>query len=197
MTSLMTRALIVVDVQNDFCEGGSLAVEGGADVAFRLNLLLRSWHEARREDRTYDVVVATQDHHIDPGPHFSDKPDFVNSWPPHCVVGTDGDAFHPNLDPQPFESIFFKGEYAAAYSGFEGRNRDGMLLGDWLRQRGVDSVDVCGIATDYCVRATALDAARAGFTTTVLVDLSAAVAPDRVDETLDELRTRGVIVGDR
>jgi len=86
--------------------------------------LLHRWQDAEPEDRQYDVIVATRDHHIDPGSHFSDNPDFVESWPPHCVVGTDGAAFHPNLDPQPFHAVFLKGEHQAAYSGFEGKSAD-------------------------------------------------------------------------
>ena len=121
----MARALIVVDVQNDFCEGGSLAVSGGADVAFRIGELLHKWHEDDPADRQYAYVVATRDHHIDPGDHFSDHPDYVDSWPRHCVAGTDGVSFHPNLDPQPFDAIFNKGEFAAAYSGFEGKAHEG------------------------------------------------------------------------
>ena len=155
----MTRALIVVDVQNDFCEGGSLAVAGGAEAAFRINGLIHAWHEAEPRDREYDVVVATRDHHIDPGDHFSEQPDFLDSWPAHCVVGTDGAAFHPNLDPQPFDAVFLKGEHQAAYSGFEGKAADGTDLDSWLKSHGVDEIDICGLATDYCVRATALDAA--------------------------------------
>lgn len=191
----MSRALIVVDVQNDFCEGGSLAVTGGADVAFRIGELLHLWHEAEPEDRAYTYVVATRDHHVDPGDHFSDRPDFEHSWPRHCVVGTDGVSFHPNLDPQPFDAIFDKGEYAAAYSGFEGKTGDGSGLEDWLRARGVDNVDVCGIATDYCVRATALDAARAGFSTTVLTELTAGVAPATTRQALAELAGAGIRIG--
>ena len=183
----MTRALIVVDVQNDFCEGESLAVSGGADVAARIGALLGG-------DHGYDAVVATRDHHIDPGGHFSDAPDYVDSWPAHCVVGTGGEDLHPALQPRPFDAVFHKGEYAAAYSGFEGADDQGRALAAWLRERGVDRVDVCGIATDYCVRATALDAEREGFATTVLVDLTAAVAPDRVDDTLAALETAGVTV---
>jgi nicotinamidase/pyrazinamidase len=162
----MTRALIVVDVQNDFCEGGSLAVPGGARVASDIGELLHHW--SRRDDQapSYDVVVATKDHHIDPGEHWSDQPDFAETWPVHCRVGTDGEAFHPNLDPQPFDAIFLKGEHAAAYSGFEGRTTGGLGLAEWLRTHDVDQVDVCGIATDYCVRATALDAVGNGFATT-------------------------------
>jgi nicotinamidase/pyrazinamidase len=195
----MAKALVVVDVQNDFCEGGSLAVAGGADVALRIGSVLHERTTAdpsdpKYRDWMYDFVVATRDHHIDPGPHFADEPDFVDSWPRHCVVGTDGEAFHPNLDPQAFDAVFLKGEYQAAYSGFEGRDRDGSDLEAWLRERAVEQVDVCGIATDFCVRATALDAAHAGFTTRVLLDLTAAVAPAQLPETIQLLTSSGVSV---
>ncbi|MDQ7992662.1 MAG: isochorismatase family protein [Propionicimonas sp.] len=182
----MSRALIVVDVQNDFCEGGSLAVAGGAAVASEISGLLGG-------DHGYDHVVATQDHHIDPGAHFSATPDYVDSWPPHCVAGTPGAQFHPNLANRPFEAVFTKGEYAAAYSGFEGTS-GGEGLASWLATHGVDSVDVVGIATDYCVRATALDAARAGLRSRVLLDLTAAVAPQRLDQTLADFAAAGVAV---
>lgn len=191
----MARALIVVDVQNDFCEGGSLPVGGGADVAFRISEVLREWQDAAldpREQADYEFIVATRDHHIDPGDHFSDRPDFVHSWPRHCVAGTDGAAFHPNLDPQPFHAIFDKGEYVAAYSGFEGRSHDGVPLTDWLRERGVRNVDIVGLATDHCVRATALDAARNGFATRVLLGMTAGVAADSTARALAEMRAAGV-----
>ena len=184
---MSTRALVVVDVQRDFCEGGSLAVAGGAAVAAAIDTLLRGPHG-------YDHVVATLDHHIDPGDHFSATPDFVDSWPPHCVVGTPGVELHDDLTYRDFEAIFDKGEYAAAYSGFEGRSRDGETLVAWLSEHGVDRVDVCGIATDYCVRATAVDAAKAGFTTTVRLDLTAAVAPDRLPAALAAWSEVGVQV---
>ena len=112
----MARALIVVDVQNDFCEGGSLPVEGGARVASEISELLHHWSRQDPKAPAYDVVVATKDHHVDPGAHWSSHPDYVDSWPEHCKVGTDGEAFHPNLDPQPFDAVFFKGERRAAYS---------------------------------------------------------------------------------
>ncbi|PVG81083.1 nicotinamidase [Nocardioides gansuensis] len=188
----MARALIVVDVQNDFCEGGSLPVSGGAQVAADIGALLHRWTAKGPDAPAYDVVVATKDHHIDPGGHWSREPDFVDSWPVHCKVGTDGEAFHPNLDPQPFDAIFLKGEHQAAYSGFEGRTTDGTPLADWLRGHGVDTVDVCGIATDHCVRATALDAVREGFTTQLLNHLCAGVAEDTTAAALDEMRTAGV-----
>ncbi|WP_166352850.1 isochorismatase family protein [Phytoactinopolyspora limicola] len=188
----MTRALIVVDVQNDFCEGGALAVGGGADTAFAIAEVLQQWHDADPTDRTYTYVVATRDHHIDPGEHFSDQPDYVTSWPPHCVANTDGAAFHPNLDPQPFDAIFNKGEYSSGYSGFEGRAQDGSGLADWLRQRDISNVEVVGIATDHCVRATAVDAARHGFATTVRLDLTAGVAPDTTERALNNMRSAGV-----
>ena len=188
----MTRALIVVDVQNDFCEGGSLPVAGGAQVAHDIAEVLRHWTRKDLDAPDYAHVVATKDHHVDPGAHWSADPDYADSWPVHCRVGTDGEAFHPNLDPQPFDAIFLKGEHAAAYSGFEGREAAGSGLADWLRARQVTEVDVCGIATDYCVKATALDAAAAGFATRVLSKLCAGVAPDTTAAALDQLRSAGV-----
>ena len=188
----MARALIVVDVQNDFCEGGSLPVSGGARVAAGINDLLHRWHAQADDAPAYDVVVATKDHHVDPGSHWSLKPDFVDSWPVHCKVGTEGAAFHPNLDPQPFDEVFYKGEYEAAYSGFEGRTSSGDPLTDWLRARQVEEVDVCGIATDHCVRATALDSAGEGFTTRVLTALCAGVAEESTAAAITELAGAGV-----
>jgi nicotinamidase/pyrazinamidase len=182
----MANALIVVDVQNDFCEGGSLPVTGGAAVAAAVTAHIAAGG--------YDHVVATRDYHVDPGAHFSESPDFVTSWPVHCVAGTPGASFHPELDVAGIEAVFSKGAHAAAYSGFEGAAPDGRALAGWLRAHGVGTVDVVGIATDHCVRATALDAAREGFATTVLVDLTAGVAPSTVDAALAELRSAGVAV---
>lgn len=186
----MTRALIVVDVQNDFCEGGALAVTGGAAVAASINELLQS-------DHGYDVVVATADHHVDPGAHFAAEPDYVDTWPPHCVAGTPGADFHPNLTFRDFDAVFHKGQHAAAYSGFEGTDADldDVPLEKFLRDHAVTDVDVCGIATDYCVRATAEDALRLGFDTTVLVDLTAAVNPDAVPALVEAWEEAGIWVG--
>jgi nicotinamidase/pyrazinamidase len=180
----MSRALIIVDVQNDFCEGGSLAVRGGADVAAGISAALRSG--------TWDHVVATKDYHVDPGAHFSAHPDFVDSWPAHCVVGTDGASFHPALETSRVEAVFHKGEHAAAYSGFEGHTSEGEGLADWLRARSVTEVEVVGIATDHCVRATALDAQRAGFATTVLLDLTAGVAAATTSAALTQFEQAAV-----
>ncbi|WP_446224670.1 isochorismatase family protein [Nocardia sp. IBHARD005] len=180
----MARGLIIVDVQNDFCEGGSLAVAGGAAVAAAITGFVASEH--------YEAVVATRDWHIDPGAHFSTDPDYIDSWPPHCRVGTPGADFHPALDTSTIQETFSKGEYTAAYSGFEGASADGTTLTAWLRARDIDAVDVVGIATDHCVRATALDAAEAGFDTTVLLDLTAGVAPDTTESALATLRDAGV-----
>jgi nicotinamidase/pyrazinamidase len=177
------RAVIVVDVQNDFCEGGSLAVAGGTAVVQAIN--------ARLAEGGFDHAVATRDHHIDPGGHFSDHPDYVDTWPAHCVVGTAGVQLHPELETAPLEAIFDKGEHAAAYSGFEGRS-DGVTLAEWLRDHDVDDVEIVGIATDHCVRATALDAAREGFVTTVRLDLTAGVARSTVDAALVQLAAAGV-----
>lgn len=181
------KALIIVDVQNDFCEGGSLAVAGGADVARGINALLGGGSR-------YAHVVATKDFHIDPGGHFSDHPDYVDSWPPHCRVDTGGVEFHPDLDTAPIEAVFKKGLYTAAYSGFEGADDDGTGLAEWLRSRGVEAVDVVGIATDHCVKATAADAVAAGFATRVLLDLTAGVSPATTAQAVETLRSAGVDV---
>jgi nicotinamidase/pyrazinamidase len=179
------RALIIVDVQNDFCAGGSLPVTGGAEVAGAINDYLA-------REPGYQHVVATKDFHIDPGDHFSEHPDYSSSWPPHCVAGSPGAKFRPELDTRPIEAVFRKGADAAAYSGFEGADDDGTPLLEWLRQRGVDEVDVVGIATDHCVRRTAEDAARYGLRTRVLVDLTAAVAPDSIAQALAEMQSAGI-----
>ena len=175
------RALVIVDVQNDFCEGGSLAVRGGADVAARIG----------EATPGYDVVVATQDFHVDPGTHFATEPDFVATWPAHCVAGTEGADFHPALATEGIQEVFRKGRTAAAYSGFEGAAADGTTLAEYLRARDVAEVDIAGIATDHCVRATALDAAQEGFSTRVLLDLCAGVAPDTTEAALEELAAAG------
>jgi nicotinamidase/pyrazinamidase len=180
----MTRALLVVDVQNDFCEGGSLAVIGGAAVARAIS--------DRLDIGDYDHAVATRDHHVDPGGHFSKAPDYIDTWPAHCVAGTSGAELHPDLDRTNLELVFDKGEYAAAYSGFEGiTDQDGRPLLDWLRAHHIDSVEIVGIATDHCVRATALDAVAGGLTTVVRLDLTAGVARTTVDLALEQMRQAG------
>jgi nicotinamidase/pyrazinamidase len=181
------RALIITDVQNDFCEGGSLAVAGGSAVARGISELLASGPD-------YAHIVATKDFHVDPGEHFSEHPDYAVSWPRHCVVGTPGADFPPEFDPAGVEAVFTKGHHSAAYSGFEGTDESGTPLAEWLRQRGVDEVDIVGIATDYCVRATAADAAAAGFATRVLLDLTAGVAAESTAKAVEDMRAAGVEV---
>ena len=180
----MARALLVVDVQNDFCEGGSLAIVGGAAVARAIS--------DRLDIGDYDHAVATRDHHIDPGGHFAKAPDYIDTWPAHCVAGTPGAELHPDLDRTNLELVFDKGEYAAAYSGFEGiTDQDGRPLLDWLRAHHIDSVEIVGIATDHCVRATALDSVAGGLTTAVRLDLTAGVARTTVDLALEQMREAG------
>ncbi|MEU1724765.1 isochorismatase family protein [Nonomuraea sp. NPDC005692] len=186
----MSRALIVVDVQKDFCEGGSVPVKGGADRAAAIAELVR------RADGQYAFVVATRDHHVDPGPHFSDNPDFQDSFPVHCVVGDEGGEFHPDFAPAVdsghVDEVFYKGAHSASKSGFEGFTQEGETLSAWLKARDVTDLDVVGIATDHCVKATALDGARAGFTVRVLLDYTAGVAADTTRTALDELHRAGV-----
>lgn len=181
---MTTTAAIVVDVQNDFTEGGSLAVSGGAAVAAAITSHLGG--------AGYAHVVATRDHHVDPGGHFAAEPDFVASWPAHCVVGTGGVELHPALDRSLVEAVFDKGEYQAAYSGFEGHGPGGVGLAEWLRSAGVDAVEVMGIATDHCVAATALDAAREGFAVTVRLNLTAGVAAATTAAALERMRAAGI-----
>lgn len=187
----MSRALVIVDVQNDFCEGGALAVTGGAAVAEGVSACLRD-HRAH-----YAVVVATRDWHIDPGAHFAAQPDYVNTWPAHCVAGTFGAAFHPGLDSvvdfaEKVDAIVSKGNYTAAYSGFEGLTDGGESLTEYLKVRGITHLDVVGIATDHCDRATALDGRKAGFGVRILLPLCAGVAPDTTVAALEEMAAAGV-----
>ena len=182
------RALIIVDVQNDFCEGGSVQVVGGAAVAGAIT-------EYLAVPRDYQHVVATQDYHIDPGEHFSDQPDFATSWPPHCRAGSPGAEFHPDFDARSVAAVFRKGAYSAAYSGFEGIDQAGTPLLDWLRRHDVDQVDIVGLATDFCVRATAEDATRAGLSTRVLIDLTAGSAAESTVAAVEAMRAAGVVTG--
>ena len=182
----MSRALLVVDVQNDFCEGGSLAVAGGAAVAAGITEFLK------RHKRDYETVIASADWHVDPGSHFADQPDFVDTWPHHCVAGTTGAEFHPNLDMRGIDAVVRKGQRAAAYSAFEGVTRDGRLLVEVLGGKDVDAIDVVGIATDHCVRATALDAVGQGLATRVLLPLTAGVSQATTDAAMEQLRNAGV-----
>jgi len=188
MSETGTRALIVVDVQPTFCEGGALAVDGGNDVARRI----AAFAAAHRGD--YDVVVTTQDWHIDPGAHFSEAPDFVDTWPPHGVAGTDEAELHPALaDLAPDVSVK-KGRYAAAYSGFEGVDVAGRSLAELLGSRGVDAVDVVGIAESHCVKQTALDAVGTGLRTRVLTDLTVPVTPEQGESARREMAAAGVVL---
>ena len=225
----MSRALIIVDVQNDFCEGGSLPVEGGAELAGAISEYVDAHHGQ------FDHIVATQDWHISPGAHFSDDPDFVDSWPKHCVAGTRGAELHPDLDTEYIQAYFRKGQFTAAYSGFEGllapddavptgdrkpgampaaggatggsatdgaddgealagdfaAGEDAIGLDDWLQSHDVEDVVVVGIATDHCVKATALDGVQAGYSVTVLRDLTVGVAED-LDDAIAEMELGGV-----
>lgn len=185
------RALLIVDVQKDFCEGGALPVCGAQSVAQSISDFLA-------KDPGYHHIVATKDFHIDPGSHFAREPDYSSTWPPHCRAGSTGVEFAPDLDISRIEAVFRKGAYAAAYSGFEGVDENGTSLLDWLRQRQVDEVDVVGVATDHCVRHTARDAARAGLRTRVLLDLTAGVSADSTAQALHDMRTASIeLIGKR
>ena len=187
----MHKALIVVDVQNDFCPGGALAVANGGRVASHISAWLRSGKER------YELVVATMDWHPPPGgpapfSHFAEEPDYTDTWPPHCVQGSHGAQLHPDLSLPDDALIVRKGENGAAYSGFEGHDVEGTPLAELLRRAGIDTVDVVGLATDYCVRATAMDARTQGLSVRVLLRMVAGVAPDSARRALDEMQAAGI-----
>jgi nicotinamidase/pyrazinamidase len=187
----MTTALLIVDVQNDFTEGGALAVTGGAAVARGI-----TEHLAAHADR-YSAVLASRDWHegdSDNGGHFAVEPDFVDSWPVHCVAGTDGARFHPALDTALIDVQILKGQGRPSYSAFEGTTEAGEELGAVLAERGVTALDIVGLATDHCVRASALDARRAGLEVRVLQDLVAGVSEEASAAALRELTEAGVRV---
>ena len=183
---LMKTALLIVDVQNDFCPGGALATARGDEVATRIAELI-----ADGQAREYDYVVATQDWHIDPGAHFSETPDFVDSWPEHCVAGSEGAQIRRPVPTDQIDQFFKKGHYTAAYSGFEGVNDADQGLADWLREHDIARLDVCGIATDHCVRATVLDALKEGFEVRVLQDMCSPVDDARGADALQEMQNAG------
>ncbi|NYF99184.1 isochorismatase family protein [Janibacter cremeus] len=196
----MARALLLVDLQNDFCEGGSMGVAGGEAVAARAAERVLADRPGREStEHEYEVIALTADWHHDPGSHWATRgaPDFVTSWPVHCAADTPGadfhDSFHPVLDR--VDEVFRKGAHEAAYSGFEGfAVGDGQTgLADWLRQRGVTDLDVGGIATDHCVRATVLDALQEGFAVRLLVDTIAGVAPGTSEAALTEMIEAGAV----
>jgi nicotinamidase/pyrazinamidase len=190
----MARALFVIDVQNDFTEGGALGVDGGAAVAAGITAYLRENPDA------YDEVIASRDWHNgtgDNGGHFatSEPPDFVVSWPSHCVAGTSGAEYHPALDSSLVDVHVRKGQGVPAYSIFEGTTDEGVAFADALEALDITEVDVVGIATDYCVRASALDARASGRSVRVLTDLVAGVAPESRAAALAELNAAGVELG--
>lgn len=199
MEASSKRCLVVVDVQRDFCDdqpGASLGVAFGGEVAGVIGEHLRTSIDA------YELLVLTGDWHVDPGAHFSDKPDYQDTWPPHCLAETDGAAWHPHLDIALADIagrvptvVIRKGSHQAAYSGFEGfEPADQRSLDDVLRGAGIDSLDIVGIATDHCVHATAVDALDNGYEIRVLGALTAAVDTARGDACLADLAARGAIV---
>jgi nicotinamidase/pyrazinamidase len=182
----MGKALIIVDVQNDFCEGGSLAVAGGNSVAEGIVSLLKK--------TSYDLIITTRDMHVEPGNHWSATPDFIDSWPVHCAAGTEGSEIKPilqkELDRFPVEYVD-KGHYEAAYSGYDGKTENSESIPQLFDREDIQEVDICGIATDYCVKATVLDAIASGAKVTVLKDLIAGVNSVTSEESLRLMQMKG------
>ena len=189
-----SRALLIVDVQNDFCEGGSLAVHGGSQVAADIASYVTA------HGRDYALIVASQDwHHAEGtnGRHFAspgEDPDYSTTWPVHCVADSTGAEFHPALAPivDRIDVRVHKGAGEAAYSAFEGTAQDGRSLVEVLRAAGVRRLDVVGIATDHCVKASALDAVETGFEVHLLEPMMAAVDRDGGRAAVADLLEAGV-----
>jgi nicotinamidase/pyrazinamidase len=186
----MRNALLVVDVQADFVEGGSLGVQGGLAVAAMIARHVRHFKSE------YQFVVASRDYHENAPDHISDHPDFVNTWPPHCMAGTPGAAFVPTIQnlvrEKYIQEVVTKGRNSAAYSAFDGLDKRGHGLLDVLKEQRIDHIDVCGIATDYCVRASALDARKNAFQVRVLVNLCAPVNEATGQQALAEMKAAGI-----
>ena len=180
----MSRALFVIDVQNDFCEGGALACQGGALVASSITSYLKG------NKSNYDKVIASRDWHTSD----SIEPDYVNTWPLHCIAGTPGAEYHPNLDSSPVDIHIKKGQDQPGYSIFDGVTESGEKIQDLISRLGITEVDVVGIATDYCVRASALDAKKFGLDVRVITSLTAGVSAASTEAAIDELVDAGVRV---
>jgi len=190
----MKKALFVIDVQNDFCEGGALACQGGAAVAKKIGQFI----EEKRSD--YDFVIASRDWHTPDEsnqghfPAIGVGPDYVETWPLHCIANTPGADYHPNLDLGLIDIHIKKGQGAPGYSIFDGVTADGESLDQLLKRLQIQEIDVVGIATDYCVKASALDSAIAGYTVRVITSLTAGVNASSTEKAIDEMVDAGVAV---
>ncbi|WP_018023593.1 isochorismatase family protein [Corynebacterium ulceribovis] len=192
----MSRAFVIVDAQNDFTEGGALAVAGATAAYQKTGRYL-----AEVPDDFYTHLVTTQDWHVNPGSHFAEQPDYTDTWPAHCVAGEPGAEINPVMADniaafrQAHRDIKLiavkKGEFEAAYSGFEGVSDNGTVLTNALKAGGVTDLDIVGVATDHCVRATALDALKEGYRVRVFPAQTAAVDADRGEAALAEIAAAG------
>jgi nicotinamidase/pyrazinamidase len=188
----MARALLVIDVQNDFCEGGALAVAGGAQVASKISSYLKTAH--------YDLVVASRDWHDAQGTnsgHFAEagsEPNYTTTWPVHCVADTEGAKYHPNLSTDKINVDIYKGQGQNGYSIFEGVTEAGQSFSELLATHSIDAVDVVGIATDHCVLASATDAKKHGLRVRVISSLTAGVSAEGTEAAIDRMIDDGIEV---
>jgi nicotinamidase/pyrazinamidase len=190
----MAKAILIIDVQNDFCEGGALACQGGAQVAKNISEYLAS------NKHEYDFVIASRDWHnpnSENGGHFPAQgiePDFVTTWPLHCIAGEEGAEYHPNLDSSLIDIHIKKGQGEHGYSIFDGTTDQAESFVELLERLEIAAVDVVGIATDYCVRASSLDARKNGLEVRVITSLTAGVAASSTEAAIDEMVDAGVEV---
>lgn len=190
----MARALLVIDVQNDFCEGGALACQGGASVAAKISSFIRE------NSSRYELVVASRDWHTPNDSndgHFpaeGNLPDYISTWPLHCIQGTEGAEYHPNLDTNLIDVHIKKGQSSNGYSIFDGVTEEGESFAEVLRSHSISELEVVGIATDYCVRASALDSVKQGFKVRVISSLTAGVSEASTERAIAEMLDAGVDV---
>lgn len=174
---MTNTALLIIDVQNDFCDGGSLGVPGGHRLATQISL------HAKRYLADYNLIVASADWHdadSDNGGHISDHPDYKESWPAHCIAETYGALFSPQLDMDILDYAIRKGQGRPSYSAFEGVTPGGLSLNDLLDNSSAETVDIVGIATEHCVQATAVDALIAGYNVRILDPLHLGIDEESV-----------------
>jgi nicotinamidase/pyrazinamidase len=185
----MRNALLVVDVQNDFVEGGSLAVPGGILVAAHIARHVRHFRSE------YVFVVASRDYHEDPEAHFSDQPDYISTWPKHGLIGTAGAALCTPISNLVREKLIHvvvdKGRHAAAVSAFEAQDVRGHMLVDVMREQRIDHIDICGFITEYCIRDTALEARKFEFQVRILINLCGSASPEAAKLAFEEMKAAG------
>lgn len=182
----LKRALLIVDVQNDFCEYGPVPSIGGSQIASSITRFIDFNYSA------YELILASKDWHQSPTEHFSKRPDFISNWPSHCVGSTEGAELHSNLNRKMIDHELIKGEYTAGMSAFEAKTSLNEGLIELLERREIDLIDICGLNADSNLYSTAIDALELGFPTTLFIDMCSGYSEESTLHALEDLESRGV-----